>query len=93
MASGGRKRAQEAPMVEHARGALEARRASLLGKPHSEAHKAELKELEAALVRIEEGHWGRCEKCGAAMGRDRLRALPEVRLCLSCSQHHPHHHS
>jgi RNA polymerase-binding transcription factor DksA len=89
MATGGRKKTDETPMVERARSALEARRSSLVGPPLTEAARAELKELEAALQRIEEGQWGRCEKCGGAMGRDRLRALPEVRTCLSCSTLRP----
>lgn len=89
MASGGRTRTDETPMVERARGALEARRASLKGQALTEAAKAELEELEAALKRIDEGQWGRCEKCGGAMGRDRLRALPEVRTCLTCSSAQP----
>ena len=44
----------------------------------------ELGEIDAALARIAEGTYGTCEACGGAIGRDRLRALPEVRRCLSC---------
>jgi RNA polymerase-binding transcription factor len=53
------------------------------------AHRAyapsELSEIDAALARIADGTYGSCEVCGGAIGRDRLRALPEVRRCLSCS--------
>lgn len=70
-------------MMGEARRGLQARKGSL--KPDSEAAKAELAELEAALARIEAGTWGRCEKCSGAIGRTRLRALPETRLCLACS--------
>lgn len=45
----------------------------------------ELVEIDAALARLEAGTWGHCERCGSAIGRDRLRALPEIRKCLSCS--------
>jgi RNA polymerase-binding transcription factor DksA len=45
----------------------------------------ELVEIDAALARIEDGTYGTCEICGGAIGRDRLRALPEVRRCVSCS--------
>ncbi len=45
----------------------------------------ELVEIEAALARIAEGTFGTCELCGGAIGRDRLRALPEARRCLACS--------
>jgi len=45
----------------------------------------ELSEIDAALARIASGTYGTCEDCGGAIGRDRLRALPEVRRCVSCS--------
>ncbi len=45
----------------------------------------ELGEIDAALARIADGTYGTCEICGGAIGRDRLRALPEVRRCLACS--------
>jgi RNA polymerase-binding transcription factor DksA len=70
-------------MIGAAKRGLQGRKGTL--KPDSEAAKAELAELEAALSRIEAGTWGRCEKCGGAIGRTRLRALPETRHCLSCS--------
>lgn len=44
----------------------------------------ELNELLHALQRMEAGTWGQCEKCQRAIGRDRLRALPETRCCLDC---------
>lgn len=45
----------------------------------------EIVEIDAALARIADGTYGICEICGGAIGRDRLRALPEVRRCLNCS--------
>jgi RNA polymerase-binding transcription factor DksA len=45
----------------------------------------ELVETEAALARIEEGRFGRCDGCGGAIGRQRLLALPAVRLCIECT--------
>jgi RNA polymerase-binding transcription factor DksA len=47
----------------------------------------ELEELERALARMADGTWGRCEQCEGAIGRDRLRALPETRRCLGCATH------
>jgi DnaK suppressor protein len=47
--------------------------------------RSELSEIEAALRRIARGTYGSCERCGGAIGRDRLRALPEVRFCIRCS--------
>ena len=68
-----------------ARGVLEARVASLKTLPPSNDVTLELAELEAALERIRMGTWGRCERCSSAIGRTRLRAMPETRLCLECS--------
>jgi RNA polymerase-binding transcription factor DksA len=68
-----------------ARAVLEARRASLRVLPSSTDIALELGELDAALARIELGTWGRCERCSSAIGRLRLRAMPEARLCLECS--------
>lgn len=45
----------------------------------------ELEEIEAALERLDTGTWGRCEACGRAIGRQRLRALPETRWCIDCA--------
>jgi len=49
------------------------------------ANAEELAETEAALARIEEGKFGRCDECGGAIGRQRLLALPAVRLCIECT--------
>ncbi len=45
----------------------------------------ELREVRGALLRLEHGTWGRCEKCQGAIGRDRLRAVPETRTCIDCA--------
>ncbi len=45
----------------------------------------ELAETDAALERIEQGKFGRCETCGGAIGRQRLLALPAARLCIECT--------
>lgn len=54
-------------------------------EPLSEVVRRELAEIDAALIRIEEGRYGRCLSCGGPMGLQRLRALPEARYCLACS--------
>ncbi len=58
--------------------------ADLLAKL-GERERAELAEIDAALQRIEAGTFGICEGCGDSIGSQRLRALPEARLCLGCS--------
>jgi len=72
-----------AAMRGEAKRSLLERRATLAAG--GEAARQELVEIDAALARIEAGNWGHCERCGSAIGRDRLRALPEIRRCLSCS--------
>jgi RNA polymerase-binding transcription factor DksA len=54
-------------------------------EPVSEVMRRELAEIDAALLRIEEGSYGRCQNCGGPMGLQRLRALPEARYCVACS--------
>lgn len=48
------------------------------------AQRSELSELDAALERIEKGTYGTCQMCGGAVGRQRLRAIPEARYCIDC---------
>lgn len=43
---------------------------------------AELADVEAALGRIEDGSYGRCEVCGTKIAPERLEALPATRYCL-----------
>jgi DnaK suppressor protein len=41
-----------------------------------------LAEVEAALVRLEAGTYGRCEVCGDPIGAGRLEARPTARTCV-----------
>ncbi len=45
-----------------------------------------LAELEAALVRLDAGDYGRCERCGRAIDPARLDARPEARTCIDCAR-------
>ena len=40
-----------------------------------------LEEIDSALVRIEQGSYGRCLSCGRAMSFDHLQQLPQARFC------------
>jgi RNA polymerase-binding protein DksA len=42
--------------------------------------------LTAALERINEGSYGKCEECGGPIEASRLTALPEVTTCLECQR-------
>ena len=44
-----------------------------------------LEEIEAALGRVYAGTYGRCERCGAAIGDARLEARPTARTCIACA--------
>ena len=43
-----------------------------------------LAEVQAALERIDDGRYGLCERCGAAISYVRLEAIPYARRCVSC---------
>ena len=43
-----------------------------------------LKEIEHALRQLERGSYGICERCGQPIDPERLEAIPETTLCISC---------
>jgi len=45
-----------------------------------------VREIDAALQRIEEGSYGRCETSGCEIGKNRLKAIPWARLCIDCQR-------
>jgi len=45
-----------------------------------------LKEVTAALQKIEEGAFGSCERCGETISDKRLEALPFARYCITCQR-------
>ena len=55
-------------------------RSELGGVPPDRAQ-AEIAEIDAALRRLLEGRFGRCEGCGRALGNQRLLADPTARFC------------
>ena len=40
--------------------------------------------IDAALGRMENGHYGVCMSCGKKIPQDRLRAIPYAILCIDC---------
>jgi DnaK suppressor protein len=46
---------------------------------------AELREIERALRRIEDGTYGNCGACGKAVDQRRLQAVPYASLCIACA--------
>ena len=47
--------------------------------------RAEIDDIRAALVRIREGTYTHCMRCGAAITPRRLEALPYTNSCISCA--------
>ena len=56
------------------------RRSEVEGGGQDQAQ-AEIVEIDAALHRLSEGTFGRCEGCGHALGNQRLLAEPTARFC------------
>jgi RNA polymerase-binding transcription factor DksA len=42
--------------------------------------------LEQALLRLRQGTYGTCERCGGDIHPDRLAVLSDVRLCIRCAR-------
>jgi DnaK suppressor protein len=45
-----------------------------------------LKKIDRAILRLEEGTYGRCQECEADIPAARLRALPFAALCRDCQE-------
>jgi DnaK suppressor protein len=45
-----------------------------------------LRDIDAALGRIEAGTYGTCERCGKPIGEERLDAMPYATLCIECKR-------
>jgi DnaK suppressor protein len=59
--------------------------AALLGQARSQ-----LSQVEAAIARLDAGHYGECEDCGRPIGADRLGARPTARTCIDCAGQSAH---
>jgi len=46
--------------------------------------RAAIDEIDRAVDKIHEGTYGRCENCGTAIPKERLKALPYAALCVKC---------
>lgn len=48
--------------------------------------RAQLKEIDAALDRINDGTWGLCRECAEHIPEPRLRVVPWATLCVRCQR-------
>jgi DnaK suppressor protein len=44
-----------------------------------------IQHLKAALMRMDDGTYGRCAQCGEDIAKERLDALPESSFCVNCA--------
>ena len=51
-----------------------------------ESHRSNLRDVEAALARMDGGTYGICVRCGNPISPERLEALPWAALCIGCKQ-------
>ena len=52
----------------------------------ADANRSMLRMVQAALLRIEQGTFGECERCGEEIGLARLKAIPWARCCVACQE-------
>jgi DnaK suppressor protein len=45
----------------------------------------ELNQIRRALVRLEEGNYGQCVRCGQTIAAKRLEAVPFAEFCIGCA--------
>lgn len=45
----------------------------------------QIRQIDAALERIDAGTFGECEACGNEIGKERLKAIPTAALCIECA--------
>ncbi len=47
---------------------------------------SEIAQINRALKRIDDGHYGECAVCGEAIDERRLKALPQSDRCIRCAE-------
>lgn len=52
----------------------------------SDAERAMLIQIEAALERFQDGTYGKCEHCGREITPQRLQAIPWAKHCIDCQE-------
>ena len=50
------------------------------------ALRANLRDVERALAKLDDGTYGRCDRCGNPIGEERLEAIPWAVLCIDCKK-------
>ena len=50
----------------------------------SDIRRQELEMLDAALRKVEEGTYGKCDSCGVLIEEERLKLMPYTGYCVRC---------
>ena len=64
---------------------MDALQAQAMAQASGERRAVQLREIDAALKRIDEGGYGDCERCERPINPRRLDADPTARLCIDCA--------
>ncbi|HSM30905.1 MAG TPA: TraR/DksA family transcriptional regulator [Woeseiaceae bacterium] len=64
---------------------MDALQAQAMAQASGERRALQLREIDAALRRIDEGSYGDCERCERPINPRRLDADPTARLCIDCA--------
>jgi RNA polymerase-binding protein DksA len=54
-----------------------------------EKERTQLRRVEEALARLDDGTYGRCLACGTPIALERLEAIPWARHCIECARTAP----
>lgn len=76
--------AEEPLVADFAEQALQTQNDAVL-EGIDEAALAEIAQIDAALTRLDEGHYGTCGRCRQPIDPQRLLAVPQAVLCVSCA--------
>ncbi len=64
---------------------MDALQAQAMAKASGQRRAVQLREIDAALRRIDDGSYGDCERCEEPINPRRLDADPTARLCIDCA--------
>ena len=64
---------------------MDALQAQAMAQASGKRRAVQLREIDAALKRIDEGSYGDCERCEQPINPRRLDADPTARLCIDCA--------
>ena len=64
---------------------MDALQAQAMAQASGQRRAAQIREINAALRRIDDGNYGDCERCEEPINPRRLDANPAVRLCIDCA--------